>query len=250
LEFWGSTGIWDTSGQLDLSMGTPPSVISCLGWLSEVLLIALIFTGLLTLSPLHRNALLASLGFTFLNSFWLTAGLSTRHCHVHFVHSVVPDFFLAALAVVKGCVQGVGDVFTMVKHPNLAVGVLPEWRLRNPHLFAHFLLHFFTFWLLLQLNDCDRVGLTGPLDESLTPNLVVPQILGCLLRGALSVPHKAALFIVNLLANLLAPGLTFALGPVPAHLLLAIVPYSWLIALNVQTLFGRVFNVTKRVVWV
>ena len=71
---------------------------------------------------------------------------------------------------------------------SLAVGVLPEWRLGNPHLFAHFLncgessvskilvghfylLHFFTFWLLLQLNDCDRVGLTGPLDESLSPNL-------------------------------------------------------------------------------
>ena len=83
---------------------------------------------------------------------------------------------------------------------------------------------------------------------------------------------------VHLLANLLTPGLALALGPVPAHLLLeknpvsnvastavfsqnqkgrtgtwkylAIVPYSWLIALNVQTLFGRVFNVTKRVVWV
>ena len=92
-------------------------------------------------------------------------------------------------------------------------------------------------------------------------HLVVPQILGRLLRGALGVPHQAALFIVHLikkfqfsthniawvfltlsnqtkstrsrkrekegnvwqvdlLADLLAPGLTFALRPVPAHLLL------------------------------
>ena len=81
-----------------------------------------------------------------------------------------------------------------------------------------YLFHFFTLWLLLELNDCDRVGLAGPLDESLTPHLahgrwlvrfcsllwsschlVVPQILGCLLCGALGVPHQAALFIVHLL---------------------------------------------------
>ena len=35
-----------------------------------------------------------------------------------------PDFFLFALAVVKGCVQGVGDVFTMVKHPNSVTHLL------------------------------------------------------------------------------------------------------------------------------
>lgn len=40
----------------------------------------------------HRNALLASLGFTFLNSFWLTAGLSARHHHIHLLHCVVPEF--------------------------------------------------------------------------------------------------------------------------------------------------------------
>ena len=150
-----------------------------------------------------------------------------------------------------------------------------------------YLFNFFAFWLLLQLNDCDWVRLAGPLDESFTPHLphtwfdkqiqfqqnrcfldirfwchlVVPQILGRLLCGALGVPHQAALFIVHLikkfqfsphniawvfqtlsnqtkstrsrkrvkegnvwqvdlLADLLAPGLTFALRPVPAHLLL------------------------------
>ena len=92
------------------------------------------------------------------------------------------------------------------------------------------------------------------LDIGSSCHLVVPQILGRLLCGALSVPHQAALLIVHLLkmcyfsprvllgfpnavqsnqihprerdgvnhllADLLAPGLTFALRPVPAHLLL------------------------------
>ena len=40
----------------------------------------------------HRNALLASLGFAFLNSFWLTGGLPTRHRHVLLLHCVVPEF--------------------------------------------------------------------------------------------------------------------------------------------------------------
>ena len=77
---------------------------------------------------------------------------------------------------------------------SLAVGVLPEWCLGDPHLFAHFLIcgklvspnfpfkhygeydklylfHFLAFWLLLELNDCDRVGLAGPLGETHTPHL-------------------------------------------------------------------------------
>ena len=78
-----------------------------------------------------------------------------------------PDFFLLALAVVKGGVEGVGHILAVIQltnpvrhqssspqyYPNennikwpisrldsLAVGVLPEWRLRDPHLFAHFLI--------------------------------------------------------------------------------------------------------------
>ena len=36
-----------------------------------------------------------------------------------------------------------------------------------------YLFHFLAFWLLLELNDCDRVGLAGPLGESLTPHLMM-----------------------------------------------------------------------------
>ena len=71
---------------------------------------------------------------------------------------------------------------------------------------------------------------------------------------------------VHLLANLLAPGLALALGPVPAHLLLqeqyvlrcqkqtvanlTIVPDDWLVAVDVETLLGRVLDVTKWIVGV
>ena len=73
------------------------------------------------------------------------------------------------------------------------------------------------------------------------------------------------LWKVHLLADLLAPGLTFTCCPVPAHLLLyntvsartlwgafnlAVIPNNWLVAVDVQTLLGWVFNVAKRVVWV
>ena len=74
-----------------------------------------------------------------------------------------PDFFLLALAVVKGGVEGVGHILAVIQltdpvrhqssspqdYPNensisrldsLAVGVLPEWCLGDPHLFAHFLI--------------------------------------------------------------------------------------------------------------
>ena len=77
-----------------------------------------------------------------------------------------------------------------------------------------YLFHFFTLWLLLELNDSDGFGAAGPLDESLTPHLmyklvknggrffsrhlVIPQLLACLIGGALRVSHQAALFIVHL----------------------------------------------------
>ena len=35
-----------------------------------------------------------------------------------------------------------------------------------------YLFHFFTLWLLLELNDSDGFGAAGPLDESLTPHLM------------------------------------------------------------------------------
>ena len=126
-----------------------------------------------------------------------------------FVELNSPDLLFVTLAVVEGCVQRVGHILAVVQLANsathllkknfsrenlLAVGVLPKRRLRNPHLFTHFLIcgkvavarfsdvedmhyscylfHFFTLWLLLELNDSDGFGATGPLDESLTPHLM------------------------------------------------------------------------------
>ena len=72
-----------------------------------------------------------------------------------FVELNSPDLLFVTLAVVEGCVQRVGHVLAVVQFANsathllkiyfsrgylLAVGVLPKRRLRNPHLFTHFLI--------------------------------------------------------------------------------------------------------------
>ena len=72
-----------------------------------------------------------------------------------FVELNSPDLLFVTLAVVEGCVQRVGHILAVVQLANsathllkiyssreylLAVGVLPKRRLRNPHLFTHFLI--------------------------------------------------------------------------------------------------------------
>ena len=76
-----------------------------------------------------------------------------------FVELNPPDLLFVTLAVVEGCVQRVGHILAVVQLANsaihilkappkihflrrylLAVGVLPKRRLRNPHLFTHFLI--------------------------------------------------------------------------------------------------------------
>ena len=113
----------------------------------------------------------------------------------------------------------------------LAVDILPERSLRNPHLLTELLGLVVALRLGLHLSDGNRVGLTGLLIKGCTAHLqvkggnqndylVVSQGLGVLGGGALCVADQLTLGLGHAGADLLAALGAAPVLPVPAHLLL------------------------------